>query len=507
MTRPGKLSDELKVRTQFARSVNVERDADSDVVDRYVPTARALDLLARVIDAMWSPAANRAWSVAGPYGSGKSSFAVFLDSLLGPQSDPHHAAAVATLRDVDPGLAERLHATRSKYGAEVGGFVRLSVTADREPITLTVAWAIEAGVVRHVASSRRSSRVRAVQAGIGDFAATIAKQPNSRAVVGALQALVELGPVLIVIDEFGKNVEYVSDGAADGDLFLLQAIAEASSGPNALPLAILTLQHLSLEDYLGTATKAQRREWSKVQGRFEEVAFADSPQQVRQLVATVIDGSDVSPSHRHELAAWACEQTSEATAIGLRGIADDPNLIAACYPLHPTSLVVLPGLCSHYGQNERTLFSFLAGPEPGAVRSFMSSTAWSKPLPTVRLDQLYDYFLDNPSTVTAGAANASRWFEVATRIRDLHSLTPDEQRCLKVVGLINLVSQGGALRASHRILSWALVGTDGFADAADVHSVLNRLCNQGVLAYRSFADEFRVWQGSDFDFAGALTNA
>ncbi len=191
----------------------------------------------------------------------------------------------------------------------------------------------------------------------------------------------------------------------------------------------------------------------------------------------------------------------------MRGIADDPNLIAACYPLHPTSLVVLPGLCSHYGQNERTLFSFLAGPEPGAVRSFMSSTAWSKPLPTVRLDQLYDYFLDNPSTVTAGAANASRWFEVATRIRDLHSLTPDEQRCLKVVGLINLVSQGGALRASHRILSWALVGTDGFADAADVHSVLNRLCNQGVLAYRSFADEFRVWQGSDFDFAGALTNA
>ncbi len=270
-----------------------------------MPTARALDLLARVIDAMWSPAANRAWSVAGPYGSGKSSFAVFLDSLLGPQSDPHHAAAVATLRDVDPGLAERLHATRSKYGAEVGGFVRLSVTADREPITLTVARAIEAGVVRHVASSRRSSRVRAVQAGIGDFATTIAKQPNSRAVVGALQALVELGPVLIVIDEFGKNVEYVSDGAADGDLFLFQAIAEASSGPNALPLAILTLQHLSLEDYLGTATKAQRREWSKVQGRFEEVAFADSPQQVRQLVATVIDGSDVSPSHRHELAAWA----------------------------------------------------------------------------------------------------------------------------------------------------------------------------------------------------------
>ena len=35
-----------------------------------------------------------------------------------------------------------------------------------------------------------------------------------------------------------------------------------------------------------------------------------------------------------------------------------PETVASCYPLHPLSALVLPELCSRYGQHERTLFSF-----------------------------------------------------------------------------------------------------------------------------------------------------
>jgi hypothetical protein len=507
MTRRRSLAAELDVRAQFARSVNVERDSGTEVVERYVPTARALDLLGRVVEAMWSPGANRAWSVVGPYGSGKSSFAVFLDSLLGPGQGPHRDISAAALRGVDEELAKRLEAVRSQHGATEKGFVRLSVTADREPVTATLSRGITVGLRRHLGKGARSKAAQRATAAVRELEAALRQGAGNRGVLEALGAITDLGPVLIVIDEFGKNIEYLADGAPDGDLFVLQEIAEASSGPNGLPIAILTMQHLSIEDYLGAASTVQRREWGKIQGRFEEVAFVDSPQQVRRLAATVFDSTRLRPTSRRDIAAWANRESEKAVALGLRGLADDAELVRASYPLHPTSLLVLPDLCSHYGQNERTLFSFLAGPEPGAVPAFMQTTEWSEPLASVRLDQLYDYFLENPSTITAGTANASRWFEVATRIRDVQSLGEDERRCLKVVGLINLVSQGGAVRASQSMLAWALVGSSGFRDEHEIRNCLERLCAHGVLTYRAFADEYRVWQGSDFDFAAALSRA
>lgn len=507
MTKRRSLAEELEVRVQFARSVNVERDSGTEVVERYVPTARALDLLGRVVDALWSPAANRAWSVVGPYGSGKSSFTVFLDSLLGPGRDAHHQTAAATLRGVDQELANRLEAVRTRHQATDRGFVRLSVTADREPVTSTLSRGIRVGLRRYLSRGARSKAAQRATVAVEELEAALHQGSANRALLDALGVITDLGPVLIVIDEFGKNVEYLADGARDGDLFVLQEIAEASSGPNGLPIAILTMQHLSIEDYLGVASAAQRREWGKVQGRFEDVALVDSPQQVRRLVASVFDVGGLRPISRRHIAAWAHQESEKAVTLGLRGLADDAELVKACYPLHPTSLLVLPDLCNHYGQNERTLFSFLAGPEPDAVPAFMRTTEWSDPLASVRLDQLYSYFLENPSTITGGSANAARWFEVATRIRDVHSLSEDERRCLKVVGLINLVSQGGAVRASQSMLAWALVGSGGFREEHEVRSCLERLCAQGVLTYRAFADEYRVWQGSDFDFEAALSRA
>ena len=184
-----------------------------------------------------------------------------------------------------------------------------------------------------------------------------------------------------------------------------------------------------------------------------------------------------------------------------------PENLAACYPLHPSSLMVLPELCASYGQNERTLFSFLAGSEALSVPDFMARTPVTSTLATVRLFDVYDYFLGNPATITISAANASRWFEISTPVSETKSIDKPDLRCLKTVGVLNLISQGGALRASQAIVSWALVGSEGFADDDAVRAALERLCVAGALTYRAFADDYRVWQGSDFDFAAAIGRA
>ena len=307
--------------------------------------------------------------------------------------------------------------------------------------------------------------------------------------------LAETAPLLLIIDEFGKNLEAVRDGG-DADPYLLQQLAEAGQG-SGLPIFVVTLQHLSFEDCLAGADSVQRREWAKVQGRFEDVSFVDSPEQTRSLVGTVFSVGDASLEAR--IGRWARQHALKMGALGVAELAD-PAVVAACFPLHPLAALVLPELCSRYGQHERTLFSFLAGPHPDGVRAFLDSTSLPArgPLPSLGLDSVYDYFVASGALSIASARQSSRWTEIATRLRDSHGLTAPQARLAKAVALLNLVSTTGTMRASRRLLALAGRGAGG---------ALAELEAAGIVTYRDFADEYRIWHGSDIDIGLLLDGA
>ena len=49
-------------------------------------------------------------------------------------------------------------------------------------------------------------------------------------------------------------------------------------------------------------------------------------------------------------------------------------------------------------------------------------------LPSVRLDRVYDYFLESASTMVGASASASRWLEIEARIRDAQGFSEPELR-------------------------------------------------------------------------------
>src|SRR5262245_57067029 len=76
------LGDLLTLRRRFLRSVSLERDVrNSAGVDGYVPTPSALAALSRIEAALTDPA-SRAVTITGPYGTGKSAFALYLTNHL-----------------------------------------------------------------------------------------------------------------------------------------------------------------------------------------------------------------------------------------------------------------------------------------------------------------------------------------------------------------------------------------------------------------------------------------
>ena len=83
------LSALFHITERFRRSVHLERDFYTEnALDGYVVTVKARETLTRLITARENGATSRAWSLTGPYGSGKSAFALFAAKLLGNSEAP-----------------------------------------------------------------------------------------------------------------------------------------------------------------------------------------------------------------------------------------------------------------------------------------------------------------------------------------------------------------------------------------------------------------------------------
>ena len=79
-----KLSDAVKVESRFGRSVNLERDFYAQAsLDGFILTTTGRAALYRFAKSFANTNAPRAWTLTGPFGSGKSAFALFLAKALG----------------------------------------------------------------------------------------------------------------------------------------------------------------------------------------------------------------------------------------------------------------------------------------------------------------------------------------------------------------------------------------------------------------------------------------
>ena len=495
-----KLADHITVLGRFARSANLERDADrSEPFDGYIVTARALDAVERITSTAATAVSGGAWSLTGPYGSGKSSLALLLDAALGPATATR-GSAWKLIDEASPVVGNLVRQAHQRHRTQEAGFHRGLVTASREPLNHTVLRALHGAVLRAYGKIPSTSRFRAAGAlkgALEDTGTTDPRRtgPSAAAMVEIARCLAEDRPLLLIIDEFGKNLEAIQEGN-DADPYLLQQLAEAGQG-SGLPIFVLTLQHLSFEDYLVGIDGQRRREWAKVQGRFEDITYVESARQIRALIGTVFEVGD--DKLRNRIDRWAQPYAGKMRSLGIADLAD-PAVVASCYPLHPLVAMVLPELCSRYGQHERTLFSFLTSSDPAGAASFLTTNKLPSrgPLPSLGLEAVYDYFVANGTLAAMSSGRSSRWTEIATRLRDIHGLSKRQMRLAKAIALLNLVSTTGTIRASSQVL--ALADTD-------VGDTLSGLEATGVVTYRNFADEYRIWQGTDVDIRRLLDAA
>ena len=501
-----RLSDFIHPNPHFARSVNLDRDFDdAEFLTGYVLVSRAMESFQRFTAAMTEGYNDRAWSFTGPYGSGKSSFAHFLCSAVSASDSLAFKRSMAGVRKNSPSVAADFVKARKALGAHDRGFIPAVTAARREPIVATILRALAQGAEAYWYGPGRKPKA------VERLSALIRRRslPTAAEVVAVVDDLAQHAPVVLLLDEMGKALEYAAS-TRDADLYLLQLLAERAASPTASPVFLVTMQHQSFDEYLFNVSAARKREWTKVQGRFEDIPFVEGPDQAFQLMSNALQRNGAPPGFATVIDTWTRDSARLLSAL----IEDTLMLpsravIDACYPIHPLLLPILPELCARYGQHDRTLFSFLTNPTPGSLPAYLHRTTFDKnEPPCVRLDAVFDYFVEAMSSGPSSGADPGRWLEIQSRVREAVGLSEEARKCLKAIAILNLVSDRAAGKASRAAVEFAVAGPLARPTRLrEVRKTLAALEAEGFITYVDFADEFRIWQGSDFDVRAAVDEA
>ena len=495
MNKP--LSDYFSLNRRYSRSINLERDLERpEAIDGYILTDRAVDALRRILAGLTRKQGNQAWTITSVYGTGKSAFAHYLACLCG--------AAKSTMRTSALSIAEQsLGADSEEYQTILHipktGLFRAIATAQREPISHTIIRALNHGIDSFWPVQKRAKFDFAKK--LVDLVTDLTPERviDSGTVLSLIQEIVQAAEtdVLLIIDELGKNLEYASYNQGAEDLYLLQQLAELRPQKKAR-VYLVGLLHQSFADYGERLASVQRNEWAKIQGRFEDIPFRNTPAQTMRLIGQAIDAGNAD---RFQCA--ISNQAEEWFELLPSDIVADvtKEVLASTYPLHPVVALVLPMLCERYAQNDRSLFTFLTSSEPYSFRNFLEETAVGSScvLPTVKLARVYDYFIEAVGMGLTSRPNFQKWVEIQGVVGDAKHLDADCLEVLKTIGTLNLVTTTGSMRATKQLVKLAMSNIADKTSQQRWEQAIDKLIQKGLITHRRQLDELRIWQGSDFN--------
>jgi len=502
--------DFVRIAPRFTRAINLERDANvPEAVNGYIVTVTAGDVLTRFARALRDLAGHRAWTLTGPYGSGKSAFALYLANLLGPGKNPSGELARSILRKHSPETFRDLFDQRRTGSLPAQGFCPVLLSGTAEPLLPALLRACSRDIERYCRHGRPPKALEELQKlrTRGDRGKEISPSACVDLLVRVARNLQQSGRsqgVLVVIDELGKFLEFAARQPDKDDIHLLQELAEATAQFRKPGLFLVTILHQAFERYVIGLRPAVRDEWSKVQGRFEDIAFQEPAEEFLNILARAIEHVPRYATSRLRQQARLLGEKADALGLAPRGITrqDFLQLSVRCAPLHPISVLALGRLCRKFGQNQRSLFAFLVSREPHGFASFLAQDLSEDVLPFYHLDRLYDYVAMALGNGLAVGEGATRWAEVQSALDRAADLAEPEIRAIKGVGMLSAIGAYGNLRPSREIVAFA--SQEG---SRATNQAIQKLLTRSILICRKHSHSLGLWQGSDVDIEARLKDA
>lgn len=487
------ISDLIRVQERFLRSTHLERDfADPKALKGYILTPQTAMYLRQLAGGLDDNSGQRAWRITGDYGSGKSSFALLLAHVFGVQ----HVHLPGHLREA---------LDFKSLGVQRPELLPVLVTGAHEPMSLALLRSLHRDLLNTCGRGRppviidqiRTQLAGAPRTPIPD--ATVVKLLTEAAahVVAAQKG----SGLLIILDELGKFLEYGALHPEVQDVLLLQSIAEVAARSGRNPLFVVGLLHQGFNAYAEHLSQSAQKEWEKVAGRFDELVFDQPLEQTARLIA---DALNIRTEGLHRrVTAEMRRDMAVLLDLGWYGAAFTRksllDVAPRLYPLHPSVIPVLVKLFSRFGQNERSLFSFLLSNEPFALKDFARQPIAKCKL--YRIHDLYDYARYSFGHRLGRESFRSHWNHIDSMVESFPTENITELQIMKTVGLLNLVDSTHLL-PSERALALSIA-----AKEPETMVCLRRLKSKRVVYYRGVAGGYCLWPHTSVNLEKAYQEA
>lgn len=466
-----KLSEIVRVERRFALSARLDTDLNgTPPLTGYVLQSSVRKSLEAMLAGI-SQGNQYAFTWTGPYGGGKSCAALLVANLVAGSKKQKALAEGIVGQDLATTFSQAFEGRGKSWGI-------LALTGRRTSLS---------GALVEAASS-------SFQWSDEDRAAALA---DEKALVDRLEAQARSrGGLLIVIDELGKFLEHAM--GEEGDVHLLQDLAERAARSEGR-LVVVGILHQSFEQYAGRLNRGARDEWSKVQGRFQNVPFVAQADEVAALLARAID-SDYTPQEAFGLASRTAEAIARRRPVDVPGLTD---VLGDTWPLHPVAALLLGPLSrQRFAQNERSVFGFLSSAEPFGFQAHLAAAELG-PGAFYGPDQLWDYLVANLGSALSVGPDSNRMtlaIEAVERASLQGSLAA---RLTKSAAIIELFRNGSGLAVADDVLALCAP----FDSPADVARTLDDLVNRAILIRQPRLGGYALFAGSDFDLDDAISKA
>ena len=296
--------------------------------------------------------------------------------------------------------------------------------------------------------------------------------------------------IAFIIDEFGKFLEYAAKNNPEVELYFIQQLCEWINTTGIQAVLMGTL-HQDFSSYSFGLNKNQQQEWSKVKGRFKEVLFNEPVEQLLFLAS-----EKINESFKH----LKTDSNFDKVFKEIR--------ISKAFPLRDYFLTaaILTLSLQRYGQNERSLFSFIESNDHLSLNSFDSNK-----LSYYSIDKVYDYLINNYySVITQKGAKADflLWSTIRRALEKIEgvideSMQLDAQRLIKTIGLLNIFSSSAAQLGEAFYISYGKYSLG----IKNPKAVLEELEKFKIIRYVKHSFRYIIFEGTDLDIDLAIDEA
>lgn len=434
----------------YSPSINIIRDFKKEL--NYIPTPNAQLVFSQITNDFII--GIRSFSIIGAYGTGKSSFLWAFDKVVNHQKDLF---------------------TIHKHFQEYKGFDSINIVGDYASIIEVFAHQFKLGE---------------------DYTTTSIIQALDRLYQKQIQK--DKG-LIIYIDEFGKFLEYASKNNPEQELYFIQQLAEFVNDEEK-NLFLITTLHQDFNSYSFGLTKHQRNEWSKVKGRLKEVTFNEPVEQLLYLASERLETLPNKPKKDKNFSKLF-KAIKASKSFPLRDYFNE-DIAEKLLPFDILAASLLTLALQKYGQNERSLFSFIESNNHLGIKDFDHSSSY------FNISSVYDYLQNNFTVLhTRYNPHYTQWAAIKIAIERIEGVfeedVEDALKIAKTIGLLSIFAAASARIDDDFLTTYGKLSL-GIKNPSET---LEKLEKHKIIRYVRHSQKFILFEGTDLDIEMAIDQA